>query len=138
MFLKTPERHHLRCFNVFILNLRQFSHLVLVFQLLILNRKLLAGKSYKVQPLKARSFFHLILQLLKFVFRPLNSHGFTVCHKVSLPSSRSHGRFFISHGFTNFKSIFSRTHIFLRKKTRQHNPLSKKYCSIVFYIQKNK
>ena len=103
-----------------------------MFQLLILNRKLLAGKGYKVQPLKARPFFHLILQLLKFVFRPLNSHGFIVCHKVSLPSSQSHGRFFISHGFTNFKSIFSRTHNFLRKKTRQHNSLSKNIVALSF------
>ena len=62
--------------------------------------------------------------------RPLNSHGFTVCHTVSLPFSRSHGRFFISHGFTNFKWIFSQTHNFLRKQTRQHNLLSKKYCSL--------
>ena len=76
--------------------------------------------------------------------RPLNSDGFTVCHTVSLPLSRSHGRFFISHGFTNFKWIFSQTRSFVRKQTRQpsnsirqHKPLPKKYLSIVFYIQKN-
>ena len=76
--------------------------------------------------------------------RPLNSDGFTVCHTVSLPLSRSHGRFFISHGFTNFKWIFSQTRSFVRKQTRQpsnsirqHKPLPKKYLSIVLYIQKN-
>ena len=31
-----------------------------------------------------------------------NSHGFTVCHTVSSPFSRSHSRFLFSHGFTNF------------------------------------
>ena len=67
--------------------------------------------------------------------RPLSSHGFTVCHMISLPFLRSHGRFFISPGFSNFKWIFSQTHNFLRIPTRQHNPLSKKY-SIVLYIQK--
>ena len=74
--------------------------------------------------------------LIYKVYSPLNSHGFTVCHTVSLPFSRSHGRFFISHGFANFKWIFSQTHNFLRKQTRQHNPLSEKYCNIVFCIQK--
>ena len=54
-----------------------------------------------------------------YILRPLDSHGFTVCHTVSLPFSRSHGRFFISHGFTNFKWIFSQTHSFVRKQTRQ-------------------
>ena len=68
-------------------------------------------------------------------------------HRVShglLPLSRSHGRFFISHGFTNFKWIFSQTRSFVRKQTRQpsnsirqHKPLPKKYLSIVLYIQKN-
>ena len=43
-------------------------------------------------------------------YRPLNSHGFTVCHTFSLAFSRSHGRFFISHDFSN--SQFS-------KKTNQ-------------------
>ena len=61
---------------------------------------------------------------------------FIVSHMVSLPSLQSHGRFFISHGFTNFKWIFSQTRNFLRKQTRQHNPLSKKHCSIVIYMQK--
>ena len=61
---------------------------------------------------------------------------FIVSHTVSLPSLQSHGRFFISHGFTNFKWIFSQTRNFLRKQTRQHNPLSKKHCSIVIYMQK--
>ena len=69
------------------------------------------------------------------IFRPLNSHDFTVCHTFSLFFSRSDGRFFISHRFTNFK-IFPQTHNFLRKQTWQHNSLSKKYLSIVLYIQK--
>ena len=78
-----------------------------------------------------------------YILRPLDSHGFTVCHTVSLPFSRSHGRFFISHGFTNFKWIFSQTHNFVRKQTRQpsnsirqHKHLPKKYRRIVLYIQK--
>ena len=40
------------------------------------------------------------------VDRPLNSHGFTMCHLVSLPFLQSHGSFFISHYFTNFEQIF--------------------------------
>ena len=43
--------------------------------------------------------------------RPLNSHSFTVFHTVSLSFSGSHGRFFISHGFTNFEWILNRWHI---------------------------
>ena len=50
--------------------------------------------------------------------RPLNSHGFILCHTVSLPSSRSHGGFFIFHAFTNFERIFSQTHSFLKKQTQ--------------------
>ena len=57
--------------------------------------------------------------------RPLNSHGFILCHTVSLPFLQAHGSFFISHGFTNFRWIFSQTHNFLRKQTWIHNPLSK-------------
>ena len=54
------------------------------------------------------------------VCRPLNSHGFTVCHTFSVPFSRSHGRFFIYHGFANFEQIFSHTHSFLKKnKTKK-------------------
>ena len=48
--------------------------------------------------------------------RPLNSHGFTVCHTVLLPSSRSHGRFLIPHNFTNFEQIFFQTHSFPKKQ----------------------
>ena len=48
--------------------------------------------------------------------RPLNSHGFTMCHTFSVPFSQSHGRFFISHRFTNFERTFSQTHSFLKKK----------------------
>ena len=49
---------------------------------------------------------------------PLNSHGFTVCHKVSLPFSQSHGSSLITHSFTNFEQIFFQTHSFLRKQTQ--------------------
>ena len=69
--------------------------------------------------------------------RPLNSHGFTVCHTVSLPFSRSHGRFFISHGFTNFERIFSRTYSFLKKQTQvTHFNVNKERISSM--INKNK
>ena len=50
--------------------------------------------------------------------RLLNSHGFTVCHTVSPPFSVSYGSFFISHDFTNFEWIFSKTHSFLKKQTQ--------------------
>ena len=62
--------------------------------------------------------------------RSLNSHGFTVCHTVLLPFSRSHRRFFICHGLTNVKWIFSQTHNFLIKQTRQHNLLSKNIVTL--------
>ena len=65
-----------------------------------------------------------------FYNRPLNSHDFSVCHTVSLSFSWSHGRFFVSHGCTNFKGIFSETYYFLRKQTRQHNPLSKNIVAL--------
>ena len=35
--IKTPERHHWRHFDVFIVNFEHISHLVLVFLLLTLN-----------------------------------------------------------------------------------------------------
>ena len=38
--IKTPER---RCSNVFIVSLQRLSHLCLVFQLLTLNKQMLAG-----------------------------------------------------------------------------------------------
>ena len=63
-------------------------------------------------------FIYLMTPELIF-FRPLNSHGLTVCDTVSLPLSRSHDRFFISHGFTKFGWIFSqKTHTFLKKQTQ--------------------
>ena len=64
------------------------------------------------------------------IYRPLSSHGFTVCHTVSLPFSRSHGRFFISHGFTNFKWIFSQTHNFLRKQIDNTIPCQKNVVAL--------
>ena len=66
----------------------------------------------------------LCCKMNSFTGKPLNCHGPAVCHTVSLPFSRSHDRFFISHGFTNLKWIFCQTHSFLQKQTRQHNSLS--------------
>ena len=51
--------------------------------------------------------------------RPLNSLGFTVCHTVSVSFSRSHGRFFISHGFTNRERIFFPNSQFSSKKKKK-------------------
>ena len=62
--------------------------------------------------------------------RPLNFHGFTVCHTVSLPFSQPHGRFFISHGSKNFERIFSQTHSFLKKQTQAaHSNVNKEHIS---------
>ena len=70
------------------------------------------------QPAWITLFMYLMTPELMF-FRPLNSHGFTVCDMVSLPLSRSHGRFFISHGFTKFDWILSeKTHTFMKKQTQ--------------------
>ena len=72
-------------------------------------------------------------------FRPLNSHGFTVSHTVSLPFSRSHGRFFISHGFKiliGFSPKFPFAQ-FPKKTNKAIQSPVKKYRSIVLYIQKN-
>ena len=63
-------------------------------------------------------------------YKTLNSHCFTMCHTVSLPFSRSHGRFFISHGFTNFEQMFSKTHNFLKKQTQAaHSNVNKEHIS---------
>ena len=59
------------------------------------------------------------------------SHGFTAF-------LRSHGRFFIFHGFTNFTWIFSQTRNFLRKKNKVTQSLVKNHRSIVLYMQKKK
>ena len=69
--------------------------------------------------------------------RPLNSHGFAICHTVSLPFSRSHIRFFISQGFKNFEQGFSQTHSFLKKQTQgAHSNVNKERISSM--INKNK
>ena len=60
---------------------------------------------------------HFLSNMLNNVCRLLNSHGSTVCHTVSLFFSRSHGRFFISYGFTNFEQIFFQAYSFLKKQT---------------------
>ena len=58
------------------------------------------------------------------LYRLLNSHNFTVYHTVSLPFSRSNGRFFISYGFTNFERfLFSNSQFYKRNKHKQHIPM---------------
>ena len=69
------------------------------------------------------SFFINIKEPENSFHRPLNSHNFIVCHTVSLPFSRSHSRFFVSHGFTNFEWILSKTHNFLKNKHRWYIPI---------------
>ena len=44
--IKTPKRRYWRRFGVFIVNFKHISHLVLVFLLLILSRKMPAGKQH--------------------------------------------------------------------------------------------
>ena len=41
--IKTLERHHWRCSDLFIVNFEQISHIILVFPLLTLDKKILAG-----------------------------------------------------------------------------------------------
>ena len=41
--IKTIERHHWRCSGLFIVNFEQISHIILVFPLLTLDKKILAG-----------------------------------------------------------------------------------------------
>ena len=59
------------------------------------------------------------VQFLKMTFLqntiPLNSHGFIVCHTVSLSFSRSHGSFLISHSFTNFEQSSCTNSQFFKK-----------------------
>ena len=47
--------------------------------------------------------------------------------------SRSHGSFFISHGFRDFKRIFFLKLCFLRKKVNAAQFSVKKYCSMVLF-----
>ena len=68
-----------------ILNKELFEHLSAYYPTVIINNRI----SYMTIPCYTIS-------------RPLNCHGFTLRHMVSLLFSRSHGSFFISHGFTNF------------------------------------
>ena len=83
----------------------------------------------------------LVVQGVKRIIlsdRPLNFHCFTMCHTVLLPFSRSHGRFLISHNFTNFEQIFSQTHSFLKKKKkthRHHIPMLLKNAFLVWLIK---
>lgn len=50
--------------------------------------------------------------------RPFNSQRFIACHKVSLFFSWTHGKFFISNGFTNFEWTFCQIQNFIRKQTK--------------------
>ena len=69
----------------------------------------------------------------KFRFKnlaPSNTGQVSPCVTQFQSFSRSHGRFFLSHGFTNSKWIYSQAHNFLRKQTRQHNPPSKNIAAL--------
>ena len=68
--------------------------------------------------------------------RPLNSHGFNMCLTVSLPFSRSHGSFFISHGFTNFEWIFPNTQFLWEQAQAAHSNVAEGRISCM--INKNK
>ena len=63
----------------------------------------------------------------------INSHGFTVCHTVLLPFSQYHGRFFISHDFTNFERIFTQSHSFLKeqKQAAYYNVAEERISSMI-------
>ena len=66
--IKTLGQRRWHRSSVFILNLEQFSHLILPFQLLNLNRSFLVGTDDITSKASQKNiFFHLILQLLKFV-----------------------------------------------------------------------
>ena len=80
--------------------------------------KLLVWLNISVWKYEALWWVYWTLNGTIFMSRPLNSHSFTVCHTVLLPFSRSHGRFFISHDFTNFERIFSQAQSFLKKQTQ--------------------
>ena len=78
-----------------------------------------------------------------FSNRPLNSEGFTVCYTVSLsygfirlPFSRSHGSFFIAHGFTNFAWIFPNTQFLWKQAQAAHSNTAEGHISSM--INKNK
>ena len=78
-----------------------------------------------------------------FSNRPLNSEGFTVCYTVSLsygfirlPFSRSHGSFFIAHGFTNLAWIFPNTQFLWKQAQAAHSNTAEGHISSM--INKNK
>ena len=78
-----------------------------------------------------------------FSNRSLNSEGFTVCYTVSLsygfirlPFSRSHGSFFIAHGFTNFAWIFPNTQLLWKQAQAAHSNTAEGHISSM--INKNK
>ena len=88
---------------------------------------------------KSGSFLKYLVLVSKTMAtsKSLNSHGYTVCHTVSLPFSRSRDGFLISHGFTNFERIFSQTYIFLKKQARAaHSNFNKERISSM--INKNR
>ena len=57
-------------------------------------------------------------------------------HTVSLPFSRSHGSFFISHGFTNFAWIFPNTQFLWKQAQAVHSNAAEGHISSM--INKNK
>ena len=77
-------------------------------------------------------------QRFMITFRNFINHGADLSTlTVSLPFSRFYGSFFISHGFTNFKWIFFKTHSFLRKQTQAaHSNAAEERISSI--INKNK
>ena len=52
-------------------------------------------------------------------------------HTVSQPFSRTHGRFLISHSFTNFERIFSQTQFSKKNKHKQNIPVLIKNAFLV-------
>ena len=102
-FLCLPRRY----FNCLFLVCWVKKFLILSFWKLSTRRKTLESSDSQ--------FWFLLVQVK---IRPFNSHGFTMCRTVSLPFSRSHGRFFISYGFTNFEQIFFPNSRFSRKQTQ--------------------
>ena len=74
---------------------------------------------------------HFLSNMLNNVCRPLNTHGFTVCHMVSLFFLRCHGKFFI--WFYKFWADFFPSSQFSKKtKHMQHIPMLIKNAFLVW------
>ena len=103
--------------------------------LIYYNQKKISGKIPSFSYISVYWYSLTNFNLIVKHYRPLNSHGFTVCHTVSLPFSRSHGRFFISYAFKNFEQIFLK--LTVSKKTQgAHSSVNKERISSM--INKNK